>query len=1051
MAEVRCPSCGEENPERAKFCLECGAALGAPAAAPRDVRKTVTILFADITGSTELGERLDPEAVRTLLARYFTAMRTVIERHGGTVEKFIGDAVMAVFGIPVAHEDDALRAARAAVEMGAALERLDVELGARIQIRTGINTGQIVAGSPGSRETLVTGDAVNVAARLEQAAGPDQILVGETTARLLRDVADLERLEPLVLKGKAKAVGVHRLHGLRTVPDVALLHAETPMIGRQAELAALQGVFDGVVALGSPLLAAAIGTAGVGKSRLVREFLASVAERTTILRGRCLPYGQGITFWPIAEIVRQAAVIEEADSAERARARLRELLDGMPEATHVGAALEGLLGLGAGGGSPVEELSWATRRLLEWVATPSPLVVVIEDIHWAEPALLDLVDHILSHGRAPIVVVTPSRPDILETHPAFISGPDRVVVHLEPLADAAARELIERLLPGHGHVVELRARIAEAADGNPLYVEELVGMLVDGGTVRRIDGGWEVVGSADIVSMPPTIGALLSARLDGLGPERTAAERGSVVGRVFEARAIAHLSADTAPSALSEQLAILVRKDLIRLDSSIIEEVAYRFRHILIRDAAYGSLAKAERARLHESLGTWLEAISGDRLAEVEEIVGYHLEQAALYQGEIGSAAEAQRLAPLAARRLAAAATRAADRGDIRAAANLLERASALLSPDDPAREAILLELAVALASSNDRSRAGDILRGVLDRATDAKDAITRANALVQLWGFGDIASEDQARIRTGAREAISVLEAAGDELGLARAWRLLGDAHWFAGEAAAAEAAIERSLGHARRARRQSDIIVAFENLSAILTTGPTPVDVGISRCDEIMESEGDDRMVGAWMAHALAHLRARRGDFAEARRLAALNRRVLEDNGQTYEHAVMAELVADVEYHAGDASAAVAVLRDGLETTRQLGKASAVLAAHLGHVAWHAGEVALAEETAEDGMAAGGWTRALTVGTLGRVRASQGSYDEAEALVREGLAYWETTDYLTYHAWTLEALGDVLALAGRNGEAVEALMAAAALHEQKGSTVGVAKVQAAIARLGS
>ena len=698
----------------------------------------------------------------------------------------------------------------------------------------------------------------------------------------------------------------------------------------------------------------------------------------------------------------------------------------------------------------MEELSWATRRVLERIAASSPLVTLIEDIHWAEPALLDLVGHVATVGAGPLMLIATSRPDVGEARSSILEHRRTVELRVEPLADSAAIELVAQLLPGVGDVAALRSRIAEAADGNPLYAEELVAMLVDDRVVRTSgDGSWAVDGPFERIAMPATIGALLTARLDRLGSERTVAERGSVVGRVFEERAVAHLSPELASDVLADRLAILVRRDLIRSESSsIAEELAYRFRHVLIRDAAYESLPKSERARLHESLADWLEAVTGDRLLEVEEIVGYHQEQAVLYRRQLSQGRETRLLAARAGSHLAAAATRAADRGDVRAAANLFGRAAELTESGDPHRDRLLLEEAVALSGSNEFDRADAILTDIIS-GTAAGDDTIRAHAAVARWNIGEIVSAKQAVIREDARAAIEVLEAAGDELGLARAWRLLGNTHWYAGEGAASEEAVLRALEHARRAGRRSEVQFCYEDLTGIFNTGPTEAAAGIERCREILAIEPEDRIVGAWMAHALAHLQAKRGDFDEARANAALTRRVLLENGQTFDHAVMAEVAGDVEYQAGDPATAFAILSDGLETLHRAGRTSAILSAHLGHVAWHAREVAAAEATADEGMAAGGWTRALTLGTLGRVRASQGRFDEAERLVREGLAHWETTDYLTYHAWTLEALGDVFAMAGRTGEAVQALERAAALHERKGSPVGVAKVMSALAKV--
>jgi predicted ATPase/class 3 adenylate cyclase len=1012
----------------------------------------VTVVFADVTGSTALGEDRDPESTRALLGRYFAAMRAAIEHHGGTVEKFVGDAVMAVFGIPVAHEDDALRAIRAATDMAAALERLNSELGARIRIRTGINSGEVVAGVGGPGETLVTGDTVNVAARLEQAARPGEILLGQSTVRLARGAVEVGPPLSLELKGKTALVVAHRLVRVGVVSEAATRHVPTPMVGRGLELAALGDTFARVTSTGEPWLVAIVGTPGVGKSRLVREFLAEASGSARVLRGRCLPYGQGITFWPIGEIVRQAARIEEADTADDARERLRDAVQGMADASHVTVALERLLGL-VSGGSPVEELAWATRRLLERLATDSPVVVVIEDVHWAEQALLDLVEHVVAIGRGPLLLVAPSRPEISELRPDFLVGSRTRHLVLEPLADDATSELIGRLLPGPGQIAALRGRIADAADGNPLYVEELVAMLVDGGTVRRVDdGSWIVERTVGHIAMPPTISALLTARLDQLGPERTVAERGSVVGRVFEHRAVAHLSPDLPANALDERLTVLVGRDLVRPESaSVTEELAYRFRHILIRDAAYESLPKVERARLHESLADWLEAVVGDRLAEVEEIVGYHLEQAIRYRRELGIVGDDAGLADRAAGHLAAAATRAADRGDVRAAANLFERAAGLTPPNDSRRDRLLLDLAIVTNSSGLTARAREILADVIRRGEKARDEATRLHAVVIQWDMGDLADEDQERIRSDAGRAIDVLDAAGDELGLARTWNLMGNVHWYAGEGGAAEVATLHALDHARRSGRRSELMQCYEDLTAIFNTGPAQVDEGIIRCRDILAAEGGDRVVEAWMNHALGHLLAKRGEFEEARMRAAATRRVLEENGQVLDHAVMAELAADVEFQAGDPAAAVRLLSDGLDAYHRLGRQSAILASHLGHVAWHAGDIELAEETAEEGMAAGGWTRALALGTLGRVRARQGRIEEAEALVREALAHWETTDYLTYHGWTLEALGDVLAMADRREEAIAAYEQAAQLHRQKGSTVGVAKVEVQLARLNS
>ncbi|MDP9482989.1 MAG: AAA family ATPase, partial [Chloroflexota bacterium] len=629
-----CPSCGSPYPEPARFCSDCGAALSGASPEQRDVRKLVSVLFSDVTGSTALGERHDPEAVRRVMSRYFDTARSTIERHGGTVEKYIGDAVMAVFGIPAVHEDDALRAVRAAAELRDALHRLDTELeptGMVLGVRIGVETGEVVAGIGGQGTTLITGDAVNVAARLEGAAEPGEILLGAATMDLVRDAVVVDPLPPLELKGKTEPVQAFRLVSVQASGAGRLRRGDTPIVGRERELAVLGQAFERATVDQTAQLFTVFGPAGVGKSRLVREFLASVESRATIRHGRCLPYGEGITYWPVIAIVQESAGIDESDSADLARAKIDRLIGEGAEARLIALRLAQILGLQPGI-SPQEEIFWACRKFLEAIARERPLVVLIEDVHWAEPTLIDLIEHIADLARdAPILLIATARPEILETRPTWGGGRmNATAILLEPLSPGAALELIRELLPGAGLPPAVLNRIAEAAEGNPLYAEELVGMFLDDGIVRSDgEGGWEVAGDLGRIIIPRTIQALLAARLDRLAPaERSAAERASVIGRTFERRAVAHLTPEEARSAIPASLTSLVRKDLIRPETGGLAEEAFRFRHILIRDAAYEALAKSDRAHLHERFADWLEAAAGDRLGEVEEIVGYHLEQA---------------------------------------------------------------------------------------------------------------------------------------------------------------------------------------------------------------------------------------------------------------------------------------------------------------------------------------------------------------------------------------------------------------------------------------
>src|SRR5215207_2967374 len=433
-----CPACGHENSEKAKFCEECAA----PLAVAREQRKTVTVLFCDITGSTALGESTDPEAVGALLARYFGRMRGIVESHGGTVEKFIGDAVMAVFGIPRVHEDDALRAVRAAAEMRdsmAALNReLERELQVTLSVRIGVNTGEVVTGTA---ERLATGDAVNVAARLEQAAQPGEILIGHETLRLVRDCSEVEAVAPLELKGKAEPVPALRLVSGLVAPERS--HASR-FVGRERELQSLAAAWERVQAPARCELVTVVGDAGVGKSRLVAEALDAVEAH--VVRGRCLPYGEGITYWPVVEVVKQLAALPSDPAAA--------------------AAIRSLLGESDVGTSG-DEIAWAFRKLLEEQA---PLVVVFDDLQWGEETFLDLVEStaLLSAG-APLLVLCMARPELVEQRPGWPG-----TLRLEPLPAEQADELIGDQVSGG-----LRERIAHAAGGNPLFISEMLAMAAE--------------------------------------------------------------------------------------------------------------------------------------------------------------------------------------------------------------------------------------------------------------------------------------------------------------------------------------------------------------------------------------------------------------------------------------------------------------------------------------------------------------------------------------------------------------------------------------------
>ncbi len=602
-------------------------------------RKTVTIFFSDLKGSTNLGEKLDSESLREVMSRYFDEMRAILEDHGGRVEKYIGDAIMAVFGLPRVHEDDALRAVRAALATKEALAALNEELqrrwGVQLQNRTGVNTGEVVAGDPTQGQRLVTGDVVNVAARLEQAAPALEILIGEPTYRLVRHAVDVEQVEPLELKGKSERVPAYRL---LTAHEAELSdRAAMPLVGRERELELLDQAFRASRDGPSCRMATVLGEAGVGKSRMTDAFVDAAVGTAQVLTGRCLPYGRGITFWPLAEIARAAAEIRDDDSTDVAMSKLARLAG--PDSDEVAHRVASAIGLSQQQ-FPLDELFWGTRKLFETLAGRGPLVLVFEDIHWAESTLLDLIEHLVaSTADVPVFILCLARHELLEHRPKWGAGADETTLSLEPLSPDDASRIVDNLLGRVGIDEHVRGRIVEAADGNPLFVEQLLSMMIDEGVVERTDAGWVAVGEVGEIAVPPTINALLAARLDGLGPEeRAVIDAASVIGLVFARSAVQELVAEPIRDRVDAFLDALAGKQLVRSDRLLLDgEDAFRFQHILIRDAVYHALLKRNRASLHERFVDWGERVNRSRdRTEYEEILGYHLEQAYSFLSELG-------------------------------------------------------------------------------------------------------------------------------------------------------------------------------------------------------------------------------------------------------------------------------------------------------------------------------------------------------------------------------------------------------------------------------
>jgi class 3 adenylate cyclase/tetratricopeptide (TPR) repeat protein len=1052
-----CPVCGALNAETARFCSTCGTELASRRI--EEVRKVVTILFADVTGSTALGEQLDPEALRAIMARYFAMMKRVIERHGGTVEKFIGDAVMAVFGIPVVHEDDALRAVRAAAEVKAELAALNAELladrGIAIRFRTGVNTGEVVAGDPTAAANLVTGDTVNTAARLEQNAPPDEVLLGRLTYQLVRDAVEAEAVEPIAAKGKALPVEAYRLVAVRPGAAGHSRRLDAPLVGRERELGRLRQAFADAVADRSCQLFTLLGTAGVGKSRLVTEFAATVGAEATVLRGRCLPYGEGITYWPIGELVRAAAGIDEADTAEDGRAKVRALLEGEREADLLAARVAAAIGLSTEP-APQEELFWAIRRLLEHLARERPTVVVVEDIHWAEPTLLDLLEHIADWSRdAPLLLLAPARPELLESRPGWGGGKlNATTILLEPLAAAATSQLIAALPGGAALPAAVVTRIETAAEGNPLFVEEFLAMLIDEGLLHpAADGGWTTAAGVADVAVPASISALLAARLEQLAPpERRVAERASVVGRVFETDAVSELADEALRPDVRASIMALVRKELVRPDrSELTAGEAFKFRHILIRDAAYEALPKAERASLHERFAGWLERTAGERATELEEITGYHLGQAHRYRVELGETGErVELLAERAATKLLSAGRRSLDRGDMPAAAEVLRRAADLLPAGDARRLERMPDIGFALFSIGSIEEALALLAAAASEAEKAGNESARIQARLEMARIDLVANGDRSGQWTEeARAAIPRLESLNDQVGLAKAWFLLAQLAWYSTTAAEAVAARERGARHADLAgESQLAQRVMFWGAEAY---GAEPVSSALQRVEAARAEATTNPVVEAAALWNLTALYAMAGDIDRAREARELMTRRFRELGMGLWEAGCAEAGAIAELIGGQPEAAEALLRHAISSLEQLGARSpatilrAFLSVALSRRRQDAAALAVADQALAE--AAGDDVGVLVQTAIARASslARLGAVDEALAAGEEAVRLASQSDFLIDHGDAEVALSEALDAAGRSEDAKAARQRALEIYRRKGSIASEQRLTAA------
>jgi class 3 adenylate cyclase/DNA-binding SARP family transcriptional activator len=970
---------------------------------PRKARKVVTVLFSDVTGSTALRDELDPEVVHGVMSRYFGAIRATVERHGGTVEKFIGDAVMAVFGIPRVQEDDALRAVRAAAEIRDQLPAVAQEVGVALRFRTGVNTGLVLVGEG---ENLAIGDVVNVAARLQAVAQPGEILLGPETLYLVRDAVVVEPVKPLAIKGKPDLMRAVRLLEVDPRAPGFARRFDVSLVGRARELDLLRDAWDRAIAESGCHLFTLLGAAGVGKSRLVAELLSDLGDEVSVLSGRCLHYGEGITFWPL---------IEALTSLGEAAQPVFERLSGGSVATP-------------------EELFLEVRRLLESVAVERPVILYLDDLQWAEPMLLDLLDHVVDLSRdAPILLLCASRLELLEDRHGWSGGKlNATTVQLQPLGDNECETLLDQL--ADDLEPPERSRVISASQGNPLFLQEMVALMHEHGSVL----------------VPSTIQAILAARLERLASaEREILERGAVEGEVFHRRAVLELAGERLAAKLDSLLPVLVRRELIRPHPATLpDDHAFRFRHLLIRDAAYDAIPKATRAELHEEFAGWLED-NARELAELDELAGWHLEQSIRYRRDLGR--DIDRVVPRrAAGHLHAAARRASARSDVAAARNLFERALALAPAAESLRVQIGADLAEQLIDTGELARADELLAAA-ERDPDAAAlaALTRVEWLIRVR-----AHEAAEMVESRLPAILEQLAATGNERGVAKAHMAAFWVHRLASRWTLGAEQARLAAEYARKAGDDGLRAQALNGYAKSIMQGPQHTRAIAKELDKIGREEH-----GPYLAASLdgcrSDLAALQGDLIEARRLM---RRAIEGW-----HALgMPEAVADCEQHLAITELAAGNKAAALDS---LLRCDAILA-ELGERSQRSTTVALLAETyelmgkREDALAAIDLSEELGVpedvlnyAITHRVRArlalADQDHDAAERWARSAIEQALLTDHVVLHAETKLELARVMCAIGRRREAASQALAALAIFEAKGDLADADKPRALLDEL--
>jgi class 3 adenylate cyclase/tetratricopeptide (TPR) repeat protein len=1026
-----CTQCGQENPDIAKFCLACGAPLAAPAP-PAEERKLITVLFCDIVGSTAKAEHMDPEDVRARLGPYYTRLRSELERFGGTVEKFIGDAVVAIFGAPVAHEDDPERAVRAGLAICEAIDDLNAaDEWLDLRVRVGVNTGEalVVVGARSSEgEGMASGDVMNTAARLESAAPVNGIFVGGETYRATRDAIEYEEAEPIAAKGKSEPVEVWRVVTVRERELV--VEARSALVGRDTELERLEETWHEVLEARLPALFGVVGSPGIGKSRLIAEFAGQFNGEVDVHWGRCLPYGEGITYWPITEIVKSSAGILQSDDRPTVAAKLEEFIDGLPtqdpdELRTIAAALSNVIGIPttprgtyAAGEIAQAELHWGLRRTMQLVAGRRPIVLVFEDLHWAEPTLIELVDYLVTPREGiPLLALWTARPEFLETDREFANGRGSRRAELEVLPLAAGMRLLGDLI---GDAELASSDFAEAlianAGGNPLFLEETVRMLEDQGMLEA--GRWKEASESGMLPVPTSLQGLISSRLDRLDRrDKDVAHDASIVGSVFWAGAVAHLGAENGFVAVdpSDPLRALERQDFIRANavSNVAGEDEYAFKHILIRDVAYGQVPKGRRVQLHVRFSDWVARFPSSA-DEFVEIVAWHLEQACRLSREVArSPIEPPFLA--AAGALANAARRAEQREGMREAHRYYTRALEMLGDDFLERQLELrLRRGAITMLLGQIKEACDELLEVVELANEHGSMAVECEALILL---GDI---DQRQGRPS--EARKRLDTAGALASKLRDPSLQVKVAFISATVTFDfEGDFQSAIEHLRNAVAIAEEIDDRElRTEGHLRIAVTLMNHGryqdaeqeLLRCLRVAGEMGSLKVQAeatAWLGGVTYY----RGDREEGRRLGLQAREWLERTGDSYFLAQNLVWLAAYALFEGDAARAEAQLREAMPVALEIG----------------------------------GWIVIQAYRYLAEALLDQGRLDEARELVEFAARNLPEEDSYA-RAELLRAQARVCATVGESAAATTSFTEALRLLEELHLSVELAETRIALAR---